>query len=155
MLAEKANLVNAAAIAAERGVEVTEIKKPKASSGGAGSVLSVLLKTNSEERLAKGAVLHGKSPRLLAVDDIDVEAPLERDLIYIRNQDVPGVIGKVGTILGKHHINIANFSLGRREKNGKPAEAIAVVHVDSKPAEAVLDELRKIDAVKLVKAMRL
>ena len=155
MLAEKANLVNAAAIAAERGVEVTEIKKPKASSGGAGSVMSVLLKTNSEERLAKGAVLHGKSPRLLAVDDIDVEAPLERDLIYIRNQDVPGVIGKVGTILGKHHINIANFSLGRREKNGKPAEAIAVVHVDSKPTEAVLDELRKIEAVKLVKAMRL
>jgi D-3-phosphoglycerate dehydrogenase len=155
MLAEKANLVNAAAIAAERGVEVTEIKKPKASGGGAGSVLSVLLKTNSEERLAKGAVLHGKSPRLLAVDDIDVEAPLERDLIYMRNQDVPGVIGKVGTILGKHHINIANFSLGRREKNGKPAEAIAVVHVDSKPTEAVLEELRKIEAVKLVKAMRL
>jgi len=155
MLAEKANLVNAAAIAAERGVEVTEIKKPKASSGGAGNVLSVLLKTNDEERLAKGAVLHGKSPRLLAVDDIDVEAPLERDLIYMQNRDVPGVIGKVGTILGKHHINIANFSLGRREKNGKPAEAIAVVHVDSKPTEAVLDELRKIEAVKLVRAMRL
>jgi D-3-phosphoglycerate dehydrogenase len=155
MLAEKANLVNAAAIAAERGVEVTEIKKPKAPSGGAGNVMTVLLKTNSEERLAKGAVLHGKSPRLLAVDDIDVEAPLERDLIYMRNNDVPGVIGKVGTILGKHKINIANFSLGRREKNGKPAEAIAVVHVDSKPTEAVLDELRKIEAVKLVKAMRL
>ncbi|MBI2678256.1 MAG: phosphoglycerate dehydrogenase [Candidatus Koribacter versatilis] len=155
MLAEKANLVNAAAIAAERGVEVSEIKKPKASSGGAGNVMTVLLKTNSEERLAKGAVLHGKSPRLLAVDDIDVEAPLERDLIYMRNNDVPGVIGKVGTILGKHAINIANFSLGRREKNGKPAEAIAVVHVDSKPTEAVLDELRKIEAVKLVKAMRL
>jgi len=155
MLAEKANLVNAAAIAAERGVEVTEIKKPKASSGGAGNVLSVLLKTKAEERLAKGAVLHGKSPRLLAVDDIDIEAPLERDLIYMRNQDVPGVIGRVGTILGKHAINIANFSLGRREKNGKPAEAIAVVHVDSRPPESVLDELRQIEAVKLVKAMRL
>jgi D-3-phosphoglycerate dehydrogenase len=155
MLAEKANLVNAAAIAAERGVSVTEIKKPKASSGGAGNVITVLLKTNAEERLAKGAVLHGNSPRLLAVDDIDVEAPLERDLIFMRNQDVPGVIGKVGTILGKHSINIANFSLGRREKNGKPAEAIAVVHVDSRPTEAVLEELRTLEAVKLVKAMRL
>ncbi|HSE48211.1 MAG TPA: phosphoglycerate dehydrogenase [Terriglobales bacterium] len=155
MLAEKANLVNAASIAAERGVEVTEIKKPRTSTGGAGSVLSLLIKTNAEEHLAKGAVLHGKSPRLLAVDDIDIEAPLERDLIYMRNQDVPGVIGKVGTILGRHAINIANFSLGRREKNGKPAEAIAVVHVDSKPTEAVLEELRGIEAVKLVKAMRL
>ena len=48
------------------------------------------------------------------IDGIDVEAPLEENLIYMRNLDVPGVIGKVGTVLGKNGINIANFSLGRR-----------------------------------------
>ena len=64
--------------------------------------------------MVKGAVLHGNAPRLLHIDDIDVEAPLERDLIYLRNRDVPGVIGKVGTILGENEINIADFSLGRR-----------------------------------------
>ena len=80
-------------------------------------------------------MLHKKSPRLLHVEGIDIEAPLERDLIYMRNRDVPGVIGKVGTILGKHKINIANFSLGRRSGNTKPGvprQAIAVVHVDGK-----------------------
>ena len=104
--------MNAAAIASSRGLRVHESRKPKSSSGGSGSVLSILLKTASEEHLVKGAVLHKKPPRLLHVDGIDVEAPLERSLIYMRNRDVPGVIGKVGTILGDHQINIADFSLG-------------------------------------------
>src|SRR5712692_10294431 len=112
-LEEKANLVNAAAIASSRGRRIHEARKPKSSSGGAGSVLSILLKTSAEEHLIKGAVLHKHTPRLLHVDGIDVEAPLERNLIYLRNRDVPGVIGKVGTILGNHKINIADFSLGR------------------------------------------
>jgi len=87
-----------------------------------------------------------------------VEAPLERDLIYMRNRDVPGVIGKVGTILGKHKINIANFSLGRRSGNTKPGvprQAIAVVHVDGKVPQEVLAELRKVPAVEQAKAIRL
>src|SRR5580698_10624 len=119
-LEEKANLVNAATIAEERGLRVLESHKAKASTGGAGSVLSIFLKTSTEEHMVKGAVLHGEAPRLLQVDGIDVEAPLERSLIYLRNRDVPGVIGKVGTILGEEAINIADFSLGRRsvEKDG-------------------------------------
>ena len=114
-----------------------------------------MIKTSAEERLVKGTVLHGNAPRLLAVDDIDVEAPLERNLIYLRNRDVPGVIGRVGTILGAHKINIANFSLGRRERAGKTPPAIAVVHVDGRVPQAVLEELRKIEAVTVAKAIRL
>src|SRR6266581_6417727 len=149
-LAEKANLVNAAAIAASRGLRIHEARKPKSSSGGAGSVLSILLKTSAEEHLIKGAVLHRRTPRLLHVDGIDVEAPLERNLIFMRNRDVPGVIGRVGTILGKHKINIADFSLGRRLGNGKPGaprQAIAVVHVDGRVPPEVLAELRKVSAI--------
>jgi D-3-phosphoglycerate dehydrogenase / 2-oxoglutarate reductase len=156
-LEEKANLVNAEAIASSRGLRIHESRKPH-SSGGSGSVLSVLLKTASGEHLVKGAVLHKDTPRLLHVDGIDVEAPLERDLIYLRNRDVPGVIGKVGTILGKHKINIANFSLGRRPGNTKPdapREAIAVVHVDGKVPQEVLAELRRVPAVEQAKAIRL
>jgi len=121
-------------------------------------VLSVLLKTSTEEHLVKGAVLHKDAPRLLHVDGIDVEAPLERNLIYMRNQDVPGVIGKVGTILGKHKINIADFSLGRgavNDKQNAPRRAIAVVHVDGRVPEAVLAELRKVPAIDQAKAIRL
>ena len=76
--------------------------------------------------------------------------------IFELNKDVPGVIGQVGTILGKHQINIGDFSLGRDETSGgKVREAIAVVHVDSPVGEAVLEELRKMDAVKEARAIRL
>jgi D-3-phosphoglycerate dehydrogenase len=93
----------------------------------------------------------------LHIDGIDVEAPLERNLIYLRNSDVPGVIGKVGTILGENEINIADFSLGRRsaESSSKPREAIAVVHVDGHVPEAVLRKLEEIPAVRQAKAVRL
>jgi len=155
-LEEKANLVNAATIAAERGLRVAESHKPKVSTGGSGSVLSIFLKTATEEHMVKGAVLHETAPRLLHVDGIDVEAPLERNLIYLRNRDVPGVIGKVGTILGEESINIADFSLGRR--SGEPSEqreAIAVVHVDGQVPDEVVNRLRKIPAVQQAKAVRL
>jgi D-3-phosphoglycerate dehydrogenase len=156
-LEEKANLVNAAAIAGERGLRILESHKAKASTGGAGSVLSIFLKSATEEHMVKGAVLHGDVPRLLHVDGIDVEAPLERNLIYLRNRDVPGVIGKVGTILGEESINIANFSLGRRaaEKGEQARDAIAVVHVDGNVSDGVLAKLKKIPAVQQAKAVRL
>jgi D-3-phosphoglycerate dehydrogenase len=161
MLDEKANLVNAASLASSRGLRVHELHKPKSSTGGSGSVLSVLLKTSAQEHRVKGAVLHGNDPRLLSVDDIDVEAPLERNLIFLRNRDVPGVIGKVGTILGEHKINIANFSLGRQSPNdgsgkkSEPRKAVAVVHIDGRVSEDVLKALRKIPAIEQAKAIRL
>jgi D-3-phosphoglycerate dehydrogenase / 2-oxoglutarate reductase len=156
-LDEKANLVNAASLAASRGLRVHEAHKAKASAGGAGSVLSITLKSSSEEHDAKGAVLHGTAPRLLHIDGIDVEAPLERNLIYLRNEDVPGVIGRVGTILGESSINIADFSLGRRiaESSGAPREAIAVVHVDGPVPEEILRKLEQIPAVRKAKAVQL
>jgi D-3-phosphoglycerate dehydrogenase len=156
-LDEKANLVNAASIADLRGLRVHEARKEKASTGGAGSVLSIFLKSSREEHLVKGAVLRGTAPRLLQIDDIDVEAPLERDLIYLRNRDVPGVIGKVGTILGEGEINIADFSLGRRsaEASAETREAIAVVHVDGRVPDDVLKKLEEIPAVRQAKAVRL
>ena len=94
----------------------------------------------------------------MQVDVIVVEAPLERNLIYMRNRDVPGVIGKVGTILGEASINIADFSLGRRSgerETEQPREAIAVVHVDGAVPESVLTRLRAISAVERAKAVRL
>jgi D-3-phosphoglycerate dehydrogenase / 2-oxoglutarate reductase len=156
-LEEKANLVNAASLAATRGLRVQEAHKAKASTGGAGSVLSIFVKSSSEDHMVKGAVLHGSAPRLLHIDDIDVEAPLGRDLVYLRNRDVPGVIGKVGTILGEAEINIADFSLGRNnaEASAEPREAIAVVHVDGQVPDDVLRKLEQIPAVQKAKAVRL
>jgi len=154
-LEEKANLVNAAAIAEAQGFAIHETRKPKSSRGGAGSVLSLLLRTSSEEHLVAGAVLHERAPRLLNIDGIDIEAPLERNLIYLRNRDVPGVIGQIGTILGAHKINIADFSLGRRASNGKSQEAVAVVHIDDRVPDRVLSELKTVPAIHQAKAITL
>jgi D-3-phosphoglycerate dehydrogenase / 2-oxoglutarate reductase len=155
-LEEKANLVNAAAIASSRGLQISEACQTEGLT--AESVLSILLRTRSEEHIVKGAVLHKTAPRLLHVDGIEVEAPLERNLIYMRNKDIPGVIGRVGTILGEHHINIADFSLGRKSDSvepGQPREALAVVHVDDVVPEPVLAELRKAPGIQQAKAIRL
>ena len=154
MAHEKANLVNAGSIAEERGIRVNERKKSPSPRGPAVNALTVSLKTGQQERTVVGTVLHGASPRLLRIDEIDVEAPLQGNIIYMRNRDVPGVIGRVGTVLGQHNVNIANFSLGRSEQAQEPREAVAVVQVDSEVSETVLQALRMIEAVQAAKAIR-
>ncbi|MGA9566555.1 MAG: ACT domain-containing protein, partial [Candidatus Korobacteraceae bacterium] len=117
-------------------------------------LLTVSLKTSQQERTVQGTVLHGTSPRLLRIDEIDVEAPLQGNIIYLRNRDVPGVIGRVGTVLGEHKVNIANFSLGRAEQAKETRGAVAVVQVDGDVSDAVLQDLRKIEAVEVAKTIR-
>jgi D-3-phosphoglycerate dehydrogenase len=86
------------------------------------------------------------------VDGTAVEAPLEGTLIVVRNADLPGVIGEVGTILGRHGVNIANFALGRGG-----SEAVGVVNVDDGASvpDVVLDEIRAIKAVRDARIVRL
>ncbi len=145
---ENVNRINAAAVAEEHGIRIHEEKK-EALTGGAGSVLKVTLHgQGGKTSTATATVLHGTSPRLLACDGIDVEAPLEGSLIYSRNRDVPGVIGRIGTILGEHKVNIANFALGRsRHKTGEPVSALAIIQVDGEVNEAVLNALRAVEAI--------
>jgi D-3-phosphoglycerate dehydrogenase len=88
--------------------------------------------------------------RILGISDIDIEAPLRGVILFIRNQDVPGVIGRVGTLLGERGINIANFALGRSQE---AAEAIGLVNVDNPIPEAVLTEIRAIPAVRVARVV--
>jgi D-3-phosphoglycerate dehydrogenase len=90
-------------------------------------------------------------PRLVAVDGIAIDAPLEGTMIVIRNTDQPGVIGAVGTLLGTHKVNIANFALGRSGDM-----AVGVVNVDETSAipAAVLDEIRRVPGVREVRIVR-
>ena len=84
------------------------------------------------------------------VDGIACEAALEGDLIVMKNQDVPGVIGHVGTVLGKNSINIANFALGRKEGT---SEALAIVSTDGLVPESVLAELKENPAVRFARSV--
>ena len=142
-------------IAQERGIQVHEGKKSEAASGSAADVISVMLKTTSDERLVRGGVLRGTSLRLLGVDTIDIEVPLGGDLIYMRNRDVPGVIGKVGTLLGRHSVNIGNFALGRSGEQGSVEEAISVVQVDSPAPAEVLQEIAQLAEIHEVRGFKL
>jgi D-3-phosphoglycerate dehydrogenase / 2-oxoglutarate reductase len=160
-----ANRINAAAIAQERGIRVQEDKK-EFTTGGAGSVLKLVLHSSAGDTSGSATVLHGSSPRLLTCDGIDIEAPLTGTLVAIRNHDVPGVVGRIGTILGEHGLNIANFALGRaadRASNGRPqrvpqGQALAVVQIDAPNGAAVtpaMEALRKVEAIASVRLIEL
>jgi D-3-phosphoglycerate dehydrogenase len=151
---ENVNRINAAAIAEERGIRVHE-QKQEHIRGGAGTVLAVELHTAGGTSHATATVIHGEQPRLLEFDSIDVEAPLEGTLLVCRNIDVPGVIGKIGTILGEYGVNIGNFALGRDRSGAKPVHALAVVQVDPPVPTAVLEGLLKIEALLEVRLVKL
>jgi D-3-phosphoglycerate dehydrogenase len=158
-----ANRINAAAIAAERGIRIQEDKK-EFTTGGVGSVLKLVLHSADGDTSASATVLHGTSPRLLSYDGIDIEAPLHGTLVAIRNHDVPGVVGRIGTILGEHSVNIANFALGRaagtsaRSQRVPQGQAIAVVQIDvpsAASATAAVEALRKVEAIASVRLIEL
>ena len=143
---ENVNRINAAAVAEERGIRVHE-EKQESHRGGAASVLTVELHAASGSRRASATVIHGEQPRLLELDGIDIETPLEGNLLVCRNLDVPGVIGRIGTILGEQGVNIANFALGRERAGAKPVKALAVVQVDAPVSDEVLVALMTIEAL--------
>jgi D-3-phosphoglycerate dehydrogenase len=162
---EVVNRINAAAIAQERGIRIQEDKK-EFTTGGAGSVLKLTLHSSEGDTSASATVLHGTSPRLLTYDGIDIEAPLHGTLVAIRNHDVPGVIGRIGTILGENSLNIANFALGRAADTARPAQsqrvpqgqALAVVQIDVPNATAAttaIEALRKVEAIASVRLIEL
>jgi D-3-phosphoglycerate dehydrogenase / 2-oxoglutarate reductase len=166
---DSVNRINAAAIAAERGIRIQEDKR-EFTTGGAGSVLKILLHSSDGDTSASATVLHGTSPRLLTYDGIDIEAPLHGTLVAIRNHDVPGVVGRIGTILGEQSVNIANFALGRAtdpaRAQGTPArsqrvpqgQALAVVQIDvphAAAATAAIEALRKVEAIASVRLIEL
>jgi D-3-phosphoglycerate dehydrogenase len=158
---EGINRINAATLAGERGIRIQEDKKEFAT-GGAGSVLKLTLHSSEGDTSASATVLHGTSPRLLTYDGIDIEAPLNGTLVIIRNHDVPGVIGRIGTILGEHQLNIANFALGRavstRTQRVPQGQALAVVQIDvpsAAAANAAIEALRKVEAIASVRLIEL
>jgi D-3-phosphoglycerate dehydrogenase len=153
------NRINATAAAAERGIRVQEDKREHVT-GGTGATLRLSLhwasKTDEGNWTGLATVLHGHSPRLLSYDGIDIEAELAGTLVIIRNNDVPGVIGRIGTILGEAKLNIANFALGRsREMTG---QALAFVQLDTPTAaglEAAVAALRKVESITSVRVVDL
>src|SRR5207247_11277215 len=136
ILCEGVNIINARKILDEREILLIESRSNRVRSYS--NLISVRLKTNVREEWIEGTILSQDNIRLVSVDGIDIEAPLYGTILFIRNNDTPGVIGQIGTLLGNHNINIANFALGRSEGNH---HAVGVVKVDSEISEEVLRQV--------------
>ena len=139
------NMVNAPFLAKERGIEVREVKTEKA--GDYHTLIRVSVKTDAGERSVAGTLFSNSEPRLVELFGIKVEAELAGHMMYIVNDDVPGFIGRVGTLLGEAQINIGTFNLGRREAGG---EAVLLLSVDSAVPAEVVEKARSLPGVKRV-----
>jgi D-3-phosphoglycerate dehydrogenase len=127
------NMVNAPVLAKERGIDLREIRHDR--EGDYHTLVRVTVETAEGERSVAGTLFGNAAPRLVELFGVAVEAELTGDMLYIVNEDRPGFIGQLGTILGEAHVNIATFHLGRRSAGG---EAIALVAVDGHvPADLV------------------
>jgi D-3-phosphoglycerate dehydrogenase len=97
-----------------------------------------------------GTVFSDGRPRLIQIKDIDLDAGFAPHMLYVTNEDKPGFIGRLGTLLGEAKVNIANFTLGRTAPG---ADAIALVEVDGEVSEKVLADIRKLPLVRQAKAL--
>ena len=127
------NMVNAPYLAKERGMEVREIRNER--EGVYHTLVRVTVATEAGNRSVAGTLFGSEAPRLVEIFGVGIEADLQGDMLYIVNEDAPGFIGRIGTLLGEHGINIGTFHLGRREAGG---EATLLLSVDQPiPPEVV------------------
>jgi D-3-phosphoglycerate dehydrogenase len=133
------NLVSALPLARARGVRVAETRSTEPTDFA--SLITVTLVTDKGAMEVAGTVFSRQDPRVVSIDGFRLEAVLEGLLLVFSNFDVPGVIGRIGTMLGQHGINIAGMQLGREKRGGR---AVSVVNVDDTIPPEVLREIRAI-----------
>jgi D-3-phosphoglycerate dehydrogenase len=145
---EDVNTVSAPVIAKERGIQVSEVKREQR--GAYETYIRLTVKTEKREKSVAGTVFSGGKTRLIQIKGVNMEAALGKHMLYVTNQDKPGFIGALGTVLAKASINIANFNLGREAAGG---DAICLVEVDSTVPANVLAEIQALPHVVQAKAL--
>jgi D-3-phosphoglycerate dehydrogenase / 2-oxoglutarate reductase len=148
MLAE-VNMVNAPVIAKERGVKVSETRRD-AQGIYEGYIKLVVSMSDGTTRRVAGTVFSDGRPRLIQIKDINLDSGFAPHMLYVVNEDKPGFIGKLGTLLGDAKVNIANFTLGR---SAPGQDAIALIEVDGPVPEAVAQAVAKLPQVKQAKPL--
>ncbi|MFM8271802.1 MAG: phosphoglycerate dehydrogenase, partial [Gemmata sp.] len=148
-LSEGVNLVNAEFLARERGIELAESSSPK--KGDFAALLHTEVETEQGTTVASGTLFGDQYVRLVQLGPYRMEGYLDGVLLVFMHRDVPGLIGFVGTIFGKHRVNIAQMTVGRRAPGG---EAIGILNLDNPPPEPALAEVKahpQISSVTVVK----
>jgi D-3-phosphoglycerate dehydrogenase len=149
VLDEKVNVVNAPAVAAARGLRVEEETRKRDLGFPNTLEVSALPAQGAATPhgfTVEGTVLHDGSPRVLMIEGIPLEAHLEGTMLYLRNDDKPGVIGQVGSTLGQLGVNIATFALGRSAAQ-QGAHAVSLVRLDGEVSASILEPIRAIPAI--------
>lgn len=149
MMESVVNLVNAPVICKERGIEVDETTR--AMSENAPSLIRVTITTDKRQRCVTGVLVNGETPRIASMNEVPVEADPVGNLLFIANNDAPGLIGRVGTMLGDAGVNIANFHLGREDVGGR---AVAFINIDEEASDELLEQMRAIENVLEVKQIK-
>ncbi|GAA0274969.1 phosphoglycerate dehydrogenase [Alteraurantiacibacter aestuarii] len=142
------NMVNAPYLAKERGLQVRSVRYEH--EGVYHTLLRVTVATSQGPRSVAGTLFGENAPRLVEIFGIGIEADLDGHMLYVVNQDAPGFIGRMGSLMGEAGINIGTFHLGRREAGG---EAVLLLSVDQRIPADVIDKASKIEGVKVVKAL--
>jgi D-3-phosphoglycerate dehydrogenase len=140
ILTEPVNVVNAMAVAENRGITVIESKRCEVK--GFDSLIRVEMKSEGNDMVIEG--VSTKEPKIVLINGYKVDVETEGHLLISSYKDIPGVIGIIGTKLGEHEINIAKMQVGRQEPGG---EAVMVLKIDSTVPENVLDELKELENV--------
>jgi len=142
------NMVNAPVIAKDRGIKLSETRREN--EGDYHTLVRVKIETGEGTLRLDGTLFSGK-PRIVGIDDVTLEAELAPRMLFVRNEDKPGFIGRLGTCLGAGKINIANFTLGRSKPG---SNAVCLVSADNDIPDAVLLEIRKLPGVVGVYALK-
>ncbi len=142
------NMVSAPVIAKERGIKISTTKQDQ--SGAFEGYIKVTVVTEKRERSIAGTVFSDGKPRFIQIKGINIDAEIGAHMLYTTNEDVPGIIGALGTTMGSHDVNIANFTLGRSTAKG---EAIALLYVDEPVPSAAIKALEDTGLFKQVKPL--
>ncbi len=147
-LLSEVNMVSAPAMAEERGIAVDETRQTKR--GAYDSYIRLTVQTELQERSVAGTVFSDGKPRIIQIKGVNIEAELGPHMLYVTNEDKPGFIGALGSLLGEADVNIATFNLGRSDKGG---DAICLVEVDGGIPQKVLNRIEALPHVVQAKAL--
>ncbi|MEC9414303.1 MAG: phosphoglycerate dehydrogenase, partial [Pseudomonadota bacterium] len=142
------NMVSAPSIARDKGITISEVKRDESSAYE--SYIKVSLYSKEDKFSIGGTVFSDENPRIVQINGINLEAELNRNMLYVTNKDVPGLIGHLGSILGDEGINIASFNLGR---NAPLKDAMALIGVDSEINSNVISNVKKLDSIVTVNSL--
>lgn len=150
MLQDTVNFVNAMSLAKERSIKVKEERSSELVDFT--NLISLEVETDKGKFRVAGTLFTKSDLRIVKINDFYVEAIPEGNMLIINNIDKPGIIGNLGTLLGKHKINIAGMTFGRLKKGGK---AITVLNIDSPATSDLIDKIKKLEYIKEVRAIKL